>query len=64
MLGSAVSDAAQAAIAAEFKLTPRAIVTGTDYADAMGETRPGKNGDPVPLYLKDAPLVFGVGVEG
>lgn len=61
---SGVSDAAQAMIAAEFKLTPRAIVTGTDYANAMGETRPGENGEPVPVCSKDAPLIFGVGVEG
>ena len=61
---SGVSDAAQAVIAAEFKLTPRAIVTGTDYANAMGETRPGENGEPVPVYSKEAPLIFGVGVEG
>ena len=61
---SGVSDAAQTAIAAEFKLTPRSIVTGSDYADAMKETKTDADGNRVPAYTEKSPLTFGVGVEG
>lgn len=61
---SGVSAAFQQAVAAEFKLTPRRIVTGSDYSAAMAETRLDPNGNRVPVYTKDTPLEFGLGVVG
>ncbi|PCH75117.1 MAG: hypothetical protein COC12_01850 [Rhodobacteraceae bacterium] len=61
---SGVSEATQNAVAAEFNLTPRSIVTGGDLGEALGETRVDKNGETVPAYPEDEPLKFGVGLEG
>ncbi len=61
---SGVSEAMQNAVAAEFKLTPRRIVTGSDYESAMSETTTDADGNEVPVFSEDRPLEFGLGVAG
>jgi len=61
---SGISEETQVAIAAEFNLTPRAIVTGSDYRDAMRTMKREPNGNLVPMFPESTPLKFRMGVEG
>jgi len=61
---SGISEATQAAIAKEFKLTPHRVVTGSDYEDAMNAMVTGEDGKQAPAYPEHNSLKFGVGLEG
>lgn len=61
---SGVSDATQNAIAVEFNLTPRRVVTWSDFSDAMVETKMDADGNEVLVYSDEDPLKFGIGIDG
>lgn len=61
---SGVGEAMQQAVAAEFKLTPRRVLTGSDFEGAMAETTIDAEGNEVPVYSEDEPLKFGLGLAG
>ena len=61
---SGFSAAFQSAIAAEFDLSPHRVVTGSDYDTAMSATLRDADGQQTPVYSEEAPLRFGIGLEG